>query len=513
MPIVYVHGVANRPGPVLDAALLQIETFARRYAAAAISNDPDGVAFIPVVWGDLGAQLAWAGASRPRSQLLGMGAGSGTSARLLTLAENYPALHEIPVEAPAAAAPASGGLIGGAEPLPAGSRPPVLRDLTPDELADVLAQAVTSVTTAPANGRAAPAGSSVTLALIAADDVAHDPTTHTALAAAPDLAAEVAAVESRFTERLATLEAEQGALIGMGGPGDWGRRLGDRLGEIATRGLSAPGWAASRVLLEARGPLNLMVSTFLGDIIVYLLQRGTATDPGPIPRRLLSGLRAARRASVDRGGEPIVLLTHSMGGQIAYDTLTTFLPAVESERRRSRGRAGRSVGGHGIPGALLRGAEAVPRPVVGLQRRHRRQGAPAGPRAAGDLVERLGSQRCPQLHRGPHLRGRARRDVRRRDVRGRRARKLPGAPRLLPENGGNIAGGRGPRVGSPMTLERTKPGLWEDDAYQPGEPGTFALVVGVSAYAHLDGGPTPARQTYRLPQLAVSALTAVRFFD
>lgn len=64
-----------------------------------------------------------------------------------------------------------------------------------------------------------------------------------------------------------------------------------------------------------------------------------------------------------------------------------------------------------------------------------------------------------------------------------------------------------------MTLQCTKPGLWEDDAYRPGEPGTFALVVGVSAYAHLDGGPAPARQTYRLPQLAVSALTAMRFFE
>ncbi len=64
-------------------------------------------------------------------------------------------------------------------------------------------------------------------------------------------------------------------------------------------------------------------------------------------------------------------------------------------------------------------------------------------------------------------------------------------------------------------------GLWTNPAWQPGTPGTFAVVVGVSAYPHLDGGTAPAqdngqawiRETRSLHQLYVSALTAQRFFD
>ncbi len=54
-------------------------------------------------------------------------------------------------------------------------------------------------------------------------------------------------------------------------------------------------------------------------------------------------------------------------------------------------------------------------------------------------------------------------------------------------------------------------GLWKSDAWNDGEPGLFALVIGVSSYKHLDGGPDPAPTTYGLGQLQVSAVTAYRF--
>ncbi len=65
------------------------------------------------------------------------------------------------------------------------------------------------------------------------------------------------------------------------------------------------------------------------------------------------------------------------------------------------------------------------------------------------------------------------------------------------------------------------PGLWVNPAWQPGMPGSFAVVIGVSAYPHLDGGTEPARddgqewitEARTLRQLFVSALTARRFFD
>jgi len=56
------------------------------------------------------------------------------------------------------------------------------------------------------------------------------------------------------------------------------------------------------------------------------------------------------------------------------------------------------------------------------------------------------------------------------------------------------------------------PGLLADPAWRPGDPGTFALIIGVSRYDHLDGGPDPAPDTYTLGQLYVSAATGYRLF-
>jgi hypothetical protein len=40
-----------------------------------------------------------------------------------------------------------------------------------------------------------------------------------------------------------------------------------------------------------------------------------------------------REASLSGPGEPLVVVTHSMGGQIVYDLVTHFLPAIKSDLR------------------------------------------------------------------------------------------------------------------------------------------------------------------------------------
>lgn len=52
------------------------------------------------------------------------------------------------------------------------------------------------------------------------------------------------------------------------------------------------------------------------------------------------------------------------------------------------------------------------------------------------------------------------------------------------------------------------PGRWRNTDWAEGEPGTFALIIGVSHYLHLD----KEGKSYSLGQLYVSALTAYRFF-
>ncbi|HHW62725.1 MAG TPA: caspase family protein [Rhodocyclaceae bacterium] len=65
-----------------------------------------------------------------------------------------------------------------------------------------------------------------------------------------------------------------------------------------------------------------------------------------------------------------------------------------------------------------------------------------------------------------------------------------------------------------MALEAVSgtPGLWRDPQWQPGMPGVYALIIGISAYPHLEDGPAPAPETYGLGQLLSSARTAARMF-
>lgn len=57
------------------------------------------------------------------------------------------------------------------------------------------------------------------------------------------------------------------------------------------------------------------------------------------------------------------------------------------------------------------------------------------------------------------------------------------------------------------------PGLWRDPQWQAGMPGLYALLVGISAYPHLEGGSAPAPDAFGLGQLGSSANTAAGLFD
>jgi hypothetical protein len=64
-----------------------------------------------------------------------------------------------------------------------------------------------------------------------------------------------------------------------------------------------------------------------------------------------------------------------------------------------------------------------------------------------------------------------------------------------------------------MALNPTPtPARWRNPQWK-GKAGTFAVVIGVSRYLHLKGGPAPVADTYDLGQLDVAALTAYRFFN
>lgn len=118
----------------------------------------------------------------------------------------------------------------------------------------------------------------------------------------------------------------------------------------------------ARAMLTVRRPLEAFVPVFLGDVMAYLDSRGQPARPGPIPRRVLAALQTAHAARLTPD-EPLVVLTHSMGGQLLYDALTAFLPA-DPQGRGVRVdfwcAAGSQVGLFGELGLFLEGHHAPP---------------------------------------------------------------------------------------------------------------------------------------------------------
>ncbi len=78
-----------------------------------------------------------------------------------------------------------------------------------------------------------------------------------------------------------------------------------------------------RAMAEVRRPLHDVVSIFVGDALSYVDLRGRPGCPGPIVVRLLDALADAAEAE-RAADEPLIVLSHSMGGQLVYDTVTAF---------------------------------------------------------------------------------------------------------------------------------------------------------------------------------------------
>jgi len=317
MPIVFVHGVATRAAG-LEQSWGQIESYLRHYAAPALAGDPGRVAIMPAYWGDVASCFRFGGSSRPRSPLLGQGSLQDAALPAALAAAEYAGL--IPASPPAAGGLAAAGLVAAGPAIPgprtpgAGGNAASVRDMPPDELSDLAAACAYAA-----------AGDDVPAAwLIAADEAAHDPQVRLRLQQAPDDVTAQALYLEAVQQRVAA--AEPGALAGMGAGSPWAqwRR---RVAEAMDRGSHAPSFAVSRVLGEARGPVNTAASRFLGDIFVYLNSRVEGQGMGPIPRVVLQRLQEAGRSRVT-ADEPLVVVSHSMGGQIIYDLVTYFLPAL-----------------------------------------------------------------------------------------------------------------------------------------------------------------------------------------
>ena len=303
MTIIYIHGVNVRS----DAHGKELEAPFRRWLGPKLGGDP---AYEPVYWGgQCASQFRWGLASRPKTAILGMGS-TGANASLTSAREAPVALQR----APSSNGARSDGLLG-TDPVIAGDTR-FIATLAPDKRADFLADLYLACR---------------------ATDAAADPS-EDAMLAEPRLARVAASAADVAEQWDALLDGSEtdgpaadilvnavdnrvhaGSLLGQGAK-DWLQRAG----ELVSRSFTLPGDIVSSALAETRPALNNFVANFLGDVFTYLDTREPASGgPGVIPALVIDALKRAQ-ARKAQTGERIVVVTHSMGGQLLFDAVTRF---------------------------------------------------------------------------------------------------------------------------------------------------------------------------------------------
>ncbi|MBY5694684.1 hypothetical protein [Rhizobium leguminosarum] len=300
MPIIYMHGVNTRDAKHFEP----VHEYLRRIVAPSIAPDPENVSISAADWFQLCDAPKWGGIARPATSLLGQGAE----------VERRELLDAIVAKLPRSGPPNSSLTSGQVATANQYSR---VEGLTPDDLADLITVSVASNSVD---------GLQRARIGIAADRVARNQAIQRSVQDASSL-------EEQLAILAASVQADveqQSALAGQGAA-QFLRGMRDRVNESLSRTIGSPLAVAGLIAGELRPTLNDFVTRFVGDLLFYMTLRGTANAPGAIPKVLISELESAAETKRKRAGEPTVLLTHSMGGQIAYDVLTSFLPAASSE--------------------------------------------------------------------------------------------------------------------------------------------------------------------------------------
>ena len=175
----------------------------------------------------------------------------------------------------------------------------------------------------------------------AADDVANDPAVKEKVKQAntDDEVVELlkTAVQERFKKLAAgapsaalpanAAKPKGGVLDELGTIGDIWHGTWDRIGELFDRTKDAPRRVATTLALNKwRTDVHNNMTRFFGDIFVYLNKRSDRQAPGPIVATVLDALRNTPRHHAQ---EPLIVITHSMGGNIFYDILTYYAPDLK----------------------------------------------------------------------------------------------------------------------------------------------------------------------------------------
>jgi hypothetical protein len=286
VPIVFVHGVATRTGVEYDDAVQARDALFRRYIYEHL-HLPAGLPVTNAYWGDDAAEFRWGNASLPTEGVEAFGA-------------------EIPFEDVALAEFVDAELESEDTALTS------VASVDPESAFDLL----WSVTA------------------IGADE--HRIEQLAALAhRASNILPEVTPADVQAADDWQLLERFVGIVLAEGGHrADYEAFGADEVIDQLSEGLIRIRGAASR--LGGRGAVKLLRSKlhenaalFFGDVMTYLNERGAnRDDAGPIASKVMTTIDESL-ASPSK--TPLVIVAHSMGGNIAYDILSQFRPDLRCD--------------------------------------------------------------------------------------------------------------------------------------------------------------------------------------
>ncbi len=323
MPILYIHGVSVRD----EAGWDQVETLLRRYVAPELSSDPESVEIKYCFWGEHAAKLSWLGGSIPETP-----AKMALQASASRLKQSRDRVVDFKNKFKTGKFLKEGRLLSRSrlsrrskdERLASEFTPRLrrLRSLSKEMLSNFCTATIMRTDHHSPEERA--------LLVVAADEVIHSDEAMNELVKCESLEQEAAVLEKWVINKFDALKhglVHRRQYKSTRLSSEASREMGVHLKEGLTRSVFSPSFAITRVAMEMKHPLAQFVTRFLGDVFTYLHRRGDATSPGPIPLCVLNALMECREIQKSKD-EPIVVLTHSMGGQIMYDVVSHFLPSM-----------------------------------------------------------------------------------------------------------------------------------------------------------------------------------------
>jgi hypothetical protein len=304
MPLVFVHGVNTREDEKYHENQRVRDDYFRRFALGALAPDPQSVSIENPFWGGHAGHFYWNHASLPTDNYEAFGSDSSVFEEII------------------------GEVVSGVEADP--------NSILLDVAQESFSRAVDAVWAAAAFTDKEQDPAPLTFMAVKAVDYAEANPHPAWLAQVSD--------DDAFLDRLleeidrwnpltTAPPANAIEIESFGSPEIWNRikKAGHNV-RNAARDLSD---RATRVVVDPLVPLvrpwmHHRFSLFLGDVFAYLDQRGNRGSEGDIVTIMQDAIRRAI-AGKQSADDQVVIIAHSMGGNIAYDILSYFSPDLKCD--------------------------------------------------------------------------------------------------------------------------------------------------------------------------------------